>query len=146
VIRHIATIALAMLMAVGCSVTNSKIKTALATAEAVDTPVTCDSAQCAEYWQRAQVWLGKHSQWKLQIATDIMLQTYNPTNDNPSYGFSVLSEPIGGGRYRITVSANCGNAFGCNPKVEDVRRAFYHYVRTGRDLLDEAGSSGSGLQ
>lgn len=131
---------------IGCASTGSSIHTALAPAiESGVTEADCDTT-CSEQWQRAQLWLAKHSKWKIQTATDAIIQTFNPTGYDPSYGFSVTKEPLGGGRYRITMELACGNPFGCSPKSEDVRAAFYYYVQTGNDLLAGIGNLGGGIR
>jgi hypothetical protein len=114
---------------------NLQLQSALAPARETPAFATCDSTTCREQWERAQVWIALHSKWKVQTATDVMIETYNPTQYDPSYGFSVLKAPVGGGRYHIGLALKCGNAFGCSPSVQQVRTAFVHYVITGTDLL-----------
>ena len=127
---------------IGCASTSPQTRALLAEA-ALSTEVVCESDQCKECWERAQLWLANHSQLKVQIATDVMLQTYNPAGSGVVYAFSVTKEPLGAGRYKIVMDLACGNMFGCSPKPEDVTRAFYHYVRTGKDLLVGMGYEGS---
>jgi hypothetical protein len=110
------------------------------------TEAVCDDANCDECWERAQLWIVKHSKWKIQTATNVLIQTYNPTGSDPSYGFTVTKEPAGNGRYRITIEMSCGNMFGCSPKAEDVERAFYHYVIHGEDLLVGVRGLGGGIR
>jgi uncharacterized protein YceK len=126
----------------GCaSVVSERLATTL-TKAGPDVPVDC-SAECAERWQRAQLWLVNHSKWKIQVGTDVVLQTFNPVGHDPSYGFTVTKEPRAGGGYRISMSLVCGNMLGCDPLPSDVRRAFYHYVTTGDDLLRGQGYLGA---
>jgi hypothetical protein len=127
----------AMLMLV-CScagVTTSAVKTALLPAEGIGNEMICEEATCAEQWQRAQLWLAKHSNMKIQTSTDVLLQTYNPPSVSGStYSFTVTKEPLGNGQYKILMEAPC-NGMMCSPKVEEVKKAFYYYVQTGKDLL-----------
>lgn len=100
-------------------------------------PVTCDT-NCTTSWERAQLWLVKHSRWKVQTATDVLIQTYNPPDNDPSYGFTATREPVGGGRYTITLALHCANFIRCDPAKPDVVAAFNHYVATGEDVLATA--------
>jgi hypothetical protein len=118
----------------GCATTNPGLVSALAPAADIGASVQCASG-CKEEWERAQLWLAKHSRWKIQLATDVLLQTFNPSQSEPSYGFSATKEPSGGGAYIIRMEMVCGNMFGCNPKPVEVRNAFYYYVKHGTDLL-----------
>lgn len=102
------------------------------------------SGNCKTEWERAQLWLVKHSAWKIQSATDVLLQTYSPVNSEPSYGFIITKEPIAGGRYNINMSLHCGNLFGCSPRPVSVLKAFAYYVTTGTDVL--AGHQLSGIR
>lgn len=107
-------------------------------------PVTCDT-NCATAWERTQLWIAKHSRWKIQTATDVLIQTYNPPEHNPSYGITATKEPIGGGRYTITLALRCANFIRCDPREADVVAAFNHYVATGEDVLVTA-KHGSAIQ
>lgn len=100
-------------------------------------PVTCDT-NCTTAWQRSQLWLVKHSRWKIQTATDVLLQTYNPPDQDTSYGFTVTREPVGDGRFTIRMALQCANFIRCDPARSDVLAAFNHYVATGEDVLATA--------
>jgi hypothetical protein len=98
-------------------------------------PVTCDTS-CAVNWQRAQFWIVKHSAWKVQTATDVIIETFNPTTSSSTYGFTVAREPLPGAKYRITIEPHCMYALTlCSPDTDDLKAAFYHYVATGTDIL-----------
>ena len=100
-------------------------------------PVTCDS-NCTMAWERAQFWVAKHGAWKIQSATNILIQTYNPPEHDTRYGISVMKEPLEGGRYTIKLALYCANWIRCDPRAADVAAAFNHYVATGVDILDTA--------
>jgi|GEM_PF-2770762 len=125
-----------------CASTSAELMTALAPAASIGTSVECDSG-CKIEWQRAQFWLAKHATTKVQTATDVTIQTYNPRPDAPEYSFSVAKEPIGGDRYRISADAFCGSMLGCSPKKIDVRNALLYYVKTGDDLVAGKVSGGA---
>ena len=93
-------------------------------------------------WQRAQLWLANHSIYKIQVVTDVVLQTFNPPQAEPNYGFSITREPTGSDTYVIRMQMVCGNMFGCSPDPIDVRNGFYYYLKTGTDLFQGQGYSG----
>lgn len=130
------------LLAAGCNAVSNRLQARLAPAANIGDSVVCSNG-CKEEWERAQLWIAKHSLWKIQISTDVLIQTYNPASDLPSYGFSITKEPTGSGNYVIRMSMACGNMFGCDPKPIDVKNAFYYYVKTGTDLLDGQGNLGA---
>ena len=96
----------------------------------------CTGELCTEMWSRAQIWVSKNAAMKLQIATDSVLQTFNP-GTNPVYQMTVTKEALGSGNYRIEMDLRCGNIFGCGTNPQDVANMFYHYVNTGEDLAKE---------
>lgn len=129
---------LAVLLIAACN-GNPAVTTAVTPARLiVGDYVDCD-ASCTLEWQRAQLWLAKHSAWKIQSSSEVIIQTYNGTQYSPTYAFNVTKEPTGSGTYRISMGLACGNALGCNPNALDVRTAFLYYVKTGKDVLVGVG-------
>jgi hypothetical protein len=78
-------------------------------------PTCLGEKDCKAKWEMAQVWIVKNAGYKLQTATDVLLQTYSPVGSSTSIGVRALKEPAGDGRYKITVSVWCDNMFGCFP-------------------------------
>ncbi len=68
------------------------------------------TSEAQDAWGRAQSFVGKYSVMKIQIATDYVLQTYSPTDEN--FGFNVVRTP-GPQKTEILVDYNTG------PGVED---------------------------
>ncbi|WP_200888011.1 hypothetical protein, partial [Shewanella sp. ECSMB14102] len=68
------------------------------------TPVCIDEKDCKAKWEAAQLWIVRNAGFKLQIVTDVLLQTYNATGGSPSLAVQATKEPIGGGKYKILVS------------------------------------------
>lgn len=131
-----AFVALIAMMAACAPITNPALVSALGPIQAEDPVVPCDGDECKQLWERAQFWVARHSEWKIQTATDVLIQTYNANSSALSYGFTVTKEPLGEKRYRITLEAACGNMFGClELKPGEVRAAFAHYLRSGKDVL-----------
>lgn len=126
----------------GCT-TNSISTRLQATLAAATTTGPVECTGCKAEWERAQLWLTRHSKWKMQTATDVVLQTFSPVNYDVSYGFTITKEPVLEGKYRIKLAMACGNPLGCDPAPSDVGRAFYHYVATGVDVLEGLGYLGS---
>lgn len=105
--------------------------------------IPCDSVSCADLWSKAQVWLAKHSNYKIQTITDSIIETYGPTYDlDPmSCGFTILKEPVGQGRFMISVNPKCFDKMISSriPEPGDISNAFIIYLESGRDILEEAG-------
>lgn len=76
---------------------------------------TCQTdAECKAKWDAAQVWVVRNSGYRIQTATDVLIQTFGPLGESMALAMVVLKEPTGDG-YRITISTNCANIFGCRP-------------------------------
>jgi len=79
---------------------------------------TCSTEQdCLVKWQAAQVWVTRNSGYRVQIANDVLIQTYGPSGESMALAMSVVKEPTGGSGYRIIVSTSCANIFGCRPNA-----------------------------
>jgi len=124
-----------MMGLLGCSMVSTRLQPILAPASNIGDSVTCQNG-CKIEWERAQLWIAKHSKMKIQLSTDVLIQTFNPIHQEIIYGFSVTKEPTGPDSYVIRMQLECGNMLGCDPKPIDVRNAFYYYVKTGVDLLE----------
>lgn len=85
--------------------------------------------QCSMYWKRAQLWVVQTSRMKLQIATDTILETYNPPSGSFTRGYRISKEPFGGNKERIRITTWCGNMFGCLDANETQAAAFKTYVK-----------------
>ncbi len=130
----------------GCATLSPTAKTKIDEAAAAGSELVCEGPACTEAWSRAQFWIHQHSRMKLQVATDTVLETYNPAGI-VAYGFSIAKEPLGENKFRITVRLVCGNMFGCTPpSPTEAQNAFFHYLKTGQDVLKEAGGPFVGLQ
>ncbi len=75
-----------------------------------------DKADCDSKWSKAQVWLVNNSGWKIQIANDVVLQTYGP-GDSTRAAFTLTKSTNADGSGSINASAACGNIFGCVPRI-----------------------------
>lgn len=128
-------VSLVLLVLLGCATTSPRLVTALLPAENIGAQIECQGT-CKEEWERAQLWIVKHSRYKIQLVTDVLIETYNPRKGDTNYGLTVTKEPIGNSGYSIRLDLVCGNMFGgCSPTPVHVRNAFYYYVKHGKDLL-----------
>lgn len=138
-----AGLAAASLLA-GCASSGSsqRLQARLAPASHVG-PLECGA--CKPEWERAQLWLVRHSHERTQLASELVIRTSSPGRFDTHYGFTVTREPVPGstGGYRVALAMSCGSLLqACEPNPTDVRRAFFHYLATGRDLLEGAGPLG----
>ncbi|MDK2125715.1 hypothetical protein [Parachitinimonas caeni] len=72
---------------------------------------------CERAFSLAQIYLLKVSSQKLQIATDTIVETYNPSLPN-TIGGRVYKEPIKGDKWRIAIQSYCSEPI--EKKKEDV--------------------------
>jgi len=93
-------------------------------------PLLCATkAQCDTYWQRAQAWIAANSSWKIQIATDSIIQTYGPGGAKVDLAYLVTRLPNEDGSARIAIKPDCDNVFRCYPTKTDAIVAFKRFVR-----------------
>jgi hypothetical protein len=87
-------------------------------------PVKCSSKdECAEKWSKAQLWLTSHSRWKIQTASESIIQTYGPgSSSDAAFTITRLNRADGSGE--IDIRAMCGNLFGCIPTTRELETNF----------------------
>lgn len=96
---------------------------------AADPLICATAAQCAEYWQRAQAWVSRHSSMAIVTINDSVIETLAP-NGAGKLGFRVVREPADAGRSRIQIATACYG--GCSIEVRvNATQAFRRYVRGG---------------
>lgn len=99
----------------GCAISPS-MDEQMNRAEFERTIPTCDGEQdCNAKWEAAQLWVVHNTGYKIQTATNVLIETYNPVDQRASLAAQVTKEPLGGGRYKIVARLRCGNMFGCVP-------------------------------
>lgn len=78
--------------------------------------ITCtEGDDCNVKWGKARTWVLKHSQWKIEILTDSIIQTYGPYNSRAS-AYVINKVPMGNRLHKITIYVTCNNLFGCTPE------------------------------
>lgn len=81
---------------------------------------TCEGeADCKAKWEAAQLWVVHNAGFKIQTATDVLIETYNPGPSDAKVAARVTKEPLGGGKYKLVVFVWCNNIFGCVPNGWD---------------------------
>jgi len=78
-------------------------------------PICTNEKDCTDKWDAAQLWVVHHADFKIQTATNVLIETYNATNGTTSLAVRVTKEPVGGGQYKFLVNVWCDNIFGCIP-------------------------------
>jgi hypothetical protein len=96
------------------------------------TTFSLPKAEADAAWGRAQSFVGRHSNMKLQIATDYVLQTYNPTGSAVLFGYDCSRSPMGDS-VTFTVTGTYGNMFSRESAVENAHYLAY-YIATGKEM------------
>lgn len=92
---------------------------------------TCDGeADCKAKWDAAQLFVVKNAEMKIQIATNVLIETYNSTEYGTEIAMRVTKEPLGGGRFRLEATAWCNNFLGCSSPPRRIMAAFNSYIPT----------------
>jgi hypothetical protein len=121
-----AAIALAILLS-SCAITPDN---PAASAEATE-PLLCpDKSTCDAYWQRAQAWIAANSAWKIQTASDAIIQTFGPAGARDDLAYLVTRVPNNDGSARIFIGAQCANTIRCYPSKTEAIIAFKRFVRS----------------
>lgn len=94
-------------------------------------PICTNEKDCNEKWEAAQLWVVHNAAFKIQISTNVLIETYNAPSYSPHIAVRVTKEPIGGGKYQFIVSVWCANALGCNPDSWDAALDFNRTVGAG---------------
>lgn len=89
----------------------------------VPAPQCSSPESCKMMWDAAQLFVARNSDQKIQIATDVLIETYNPTYST-NIAMRVTKEHLGGGLYKISADAFCSNPFGCNVHPANVINRF----------------------
>lgn len=98
----------------------------------LSTPLSCAGEnECKIMWDRAMYFVNTNSGYKVQIANDNMIETYNPSQYSPKLAFRIIKQPLGDGAYKITVQTWCDNFLGCSPDSRTTTARAKRYIRSG---------------
>jgi hypothetical protein len=90
-----------------------------------------DKTDNEDDWGRAQAFIGKYSDMKLQIVTDYNLQTYNSTNEEEKFAYSVTKTPVGN-KLQITIECTEANPFFGKEDAIMNAHILAYYISTGQ--------------
>ncbi|MFM0157401.1 hypothetical protein PQQ99_23165 [Paraburkholderia sediminicola] len=94
------------------------------------TPLTCSNkAECDVWWQRAQTWVTSHSKYKVESATDTLIQTAGPDGGRRALAYQITRTPNPDGTATIGFAAHCDGSLGCKPNPWEAGADFKEYVR-----------------
>jgi hypothetical protein len=97
------------------------------------TPVCSTDAECKRMWSASQVWVSNNIKWRIQTATDSIIQTLGPNrSEQTATAATVTKEPIPGGGYRIAAKFGCYAMIVCAPATFDAALNFNNYVAAAR--------------
>ena len=86
-----------------------------------------------KYWGRAQSWVHRNSSMKLQLVTDFVIETYNPTAGN--YGYSLTRTDIESGETEIIVNGKCS---ACDQAEVMLRsKILAYFIQYGKEPNEE---------
>lgn len=94
-------------------------------------PIICEEPDCKLLWERAMFYVSNNAGFKMQIANDSLIETFNPTDYSVKLAYRIQKQPLGGGKYKILTSAWCANLFGCHPDQYEAILKAKRYIRSG---------------
>ena len=124
-------IALAALIVLSACASRGPMPAAPTDADLIDSkvPLRCTSKeQCDRWWRAAQVWVVKNSGYKVQVATDAILQTFNAASGNSSWAFQITRSPHLDGGEIFELDGACGRFSACSPVYETIIADFKRTV------------------
>ncbi len=104
----------------------------LSAAQSMGDGYICKGATCKDNWTKTQLWIHRHSNMKIQIANDSMIQTYGSIDYANT--FTATKEPLGNNSYKIKMEVGGGNPYD-SYDLREVEKSFYYYLKYGKDLL-----------
>jgi hypothetical protein len=77
--------------------------------EAANMPVVCSTKEeCDAMWAKAQIFIVQNAGYKIQVATDYIIETYSSRVSN-GYSMRLIKTPLGEGKFQFNLSASCGD-------------------------------------
>lgn len=96
-------------------------------------PLECEGkAACDLMWRRTQAWIAQNCGYKLQVSTDTVVETYNPTPYSRRWACRAVRDPMTETRDRINLIASCGPTPLCGRAPENVVAEFRRQMREAR--------------
>lgn len=94
---------------------------------AIQTIPVCDGEKdCAAKWEAAQLWVSQNAGYKIQISSNVIIETYN--SQDSTLAASITKEPLGSGKYKIIAKIWCSyedqGPYSCRPYSLDATLDF----------------------
>lgn len=118
-----------LVFAAGCATMTPAQKSYMAKVNAAPTTFRIPKSQSDNAWQRAQVFVSKHSSMKVQTATSNILETFNPSSSDVSFGYNINRLDVGDST-EFSVSCVTGNIFAGGQATDDAHICA-DYIQTG---------------
>jgi hypothetical protein len=83
---------------------------------------------CDAKWSRASTWIAQNSAYKVQTASEALIQTMGPLPDDPRSAYTVTKVAGPDNAYQISITGGCDNIFGCQPSIKQAKADFYSFV------------------
>lgn len=113
----------------GCAATSQVSPETMQIATA---PLICQNTdQCAQWWQRAQDWVARHSAYELRTVTDSLIETAGPEGGSGKLAYEITKVANRDGSATIGFAAHCDSMIGCRPDPWLAGAGFKQYVKTG---------------
>lgn len=97
---------------------------------ALQVPLDCEGAEeCSFIWRRAQAWVANNAGYKVQTATDTLIQTYSGGAYETRWSFKVVREPLTRTKDRVRFAASCGQVNLCGASPERMEAQFLMAMR-----------------
>jgi hypothetical protein len=107
-------------------------------------PLTCSNkAECDVWWQRAQTWVASHSTYKIESATDSLIQTAGPDGGKRALAYQITRTANPDGTAIIGFAAHCDGSMGCKPNPWEAGADFKQYVRGNAASAPQSGVNSS---
>lgn len=96
----------------------------------LERPLDCDGAEaCSKLWRRAQIWVAENAGYKIQVATDAVIETFNATSGSTRFAMRVVRIPRAGTREELQLSLSCGDFPLCGISKEKMAIRFKRELR-----------------
>lgn len=77
--------------------------------EVANMPVTCENKeQCDTMWAKAQIFVAQNAGYKIQVATDFIIETYSTSQLSNGFSIRVIKTPLGDGKFQLILTTSCG--------------------------------------
>lgn len=85
----------------------------------VYTPLTCEGAdECGKLWRRAQIWVAENAGFKIQVATDAVIETYSAPAYSSKWAMRLVRIPREGAKEELQLTLSCGQVPLCGAPEE----------------------------